>query len=131
MNIAIVEKEKCHLIVAGAPRVQCTTVVSSVRLMATERFQRRMARIELPRLLLLLLLLSLLGDWFLLSVEGFSEHLEAAEEENQFDDRTLLDMFGEGAKEFLTKQVVRNRLQSDIVHYHCHLDSFIHAAMLY
>jgi hypothetical protein len=40
-------------------------------------------------------------------VEGFSEHLEAAEEENQFDERTLLDMFGEGAKEFLTKQVVR------------------------
>lgn len=68
-----------------------------------------MARIEL-RLMLLLLLLSL-GDWFLLSVEGFSEHLEAAEEENQFDDRTLLDMFGEGAKEFLTKQVVRNWLQ--------------------
>ena len=52
-----------------------------------------------PSVLLLLL--------FSLSVDGFSEHLEAAEEENQFDDRTLLDMFGEGAKEFLTKQVVR------------------------
>ena len=67
-----------------------------------------MARIERPLLLVLLLLLrSLQGGWILQGVEGFSEHLEAAEEENQFDERTLLDMFGEGAKEFLTKQVVR------------------------
>ena len=43
------------------------------------------------------------------TVNGFSEHLEAAEEEQQYDDRTLLDMFGEGAKEFLTKEVVRSR----------------------
>ena len=47
----------------------------------------------------------------LLSVDGFSEHLEAAEEENQFDDRTYLDMFGEGAKEFLTKQVVSDQFR--------------------
>jgi hypothetical protein len=40
---------------------------------------------------------------------GFSEHLEAAEEEYQFDDRTHLDVFGESAKEFLTKQVVCNK----------------------
>jgi hypothetical protein len=39
-------------------------------------------------------------------VIGFSEHLEAAEEEHQFDDRTHLDVFGESAKEFLTKRVV-------------------------
>ena len=43
------------------------------------------------------------------SVDGFSEHLEAAEEEHQFDDRTLLDVFGERAKEVLTKHLVRNQ----------------------
>ena len=63
----------------------------------------------LPILPFRTILILLSGSLLLLSsVDGFSEHLEAAEEENQFDDRTLLDMFGEGAKEFLTKQVVSN-----------------------
>ena len=65
----------------------------------------------LPNLPFLTTLVLLISSSLLLSVDGFSEHLEAAEEENQFDDRTLLDMFGEGAKEFLTKQVVRNQFR--------------------
>ena len=59
---------------------------------------------QLQRMIRLLFLLSVVA-----SVDGFSEHLEAAEEEHQFDDRTLLDVFGERAKEVLTKQVVRNQ----------------------
>ena len=58
------------------------------------------------------------------SVQAFSEHLEAAEEEHQFDDRTLLDMFGEGAKEFLTKQVVSVCQRSRALSFHSENVSF-------
>jgi hypothetical protein len=39
-------------------------------------------------------------------VNAFSEQLDAAEEEHLYDDRTLLDIFGEVAKEYFTKSVV-------------------------
>mmetsp|Transcript_8516 Transcript_8516/g.14125 ORF Transcript_8516/g.14125 Transcript_8516/m.14125 type:complete len:217 (+) Transcript_8516:167-817(+) len=39
-------------------------------------------------------------------VNAFSEQLDAAEEEHLYDDRTLLDMFGEVAKEYFTKNVI-------------------------
>lgn len=41
-------------------------------------------------------------------VDAFSEQLEA-EEEQQIDERTLLDIFGEVAKEHLTQRVVSGR----------------------
>lgn len=54
-------------------------------------------------------MLSMVWIVFLLannSVNAFSEQLDAAEEEHLYDDRTLLDMFGEVAKEYFTKRVV-------------------------
>ena len=39
--------------------------------------------------------------------ERGSDEVETTAEYDYFDDRTLLDMFGEAAKEYLTKRVVR------------------------